>query len=553
VFPTFVGNFLNRMQEFLRKFDELAKIETENTAAKWLERVAFAFLILMILAAPHSIAASQTAWLCGMFAWIIRLFVKPRPKFFRTALDIPLWAFFGWSVVSSVFSYAPDISLNKLRGAALFLIFYFVINNLRHARAVRFLALALIFSCMVNVLWMPIQRIIGRGVEIHEVSKESPLAKAILVDGDALLEANGKKLNAPEDLVAQIEQNEITKLKFYRPDFEFVVDIKRENLLGGANALEKLGIGSWEKSRNWRSSGFFGHYATYAEVLQLIASLAFGLFIASLGSREKEKRGKGEKGIFSSLLFSFSPLLLFCLAAMSLALLLTVTRASQLAFLVSAVVIVIASGRRKLLLGLAAIILPIAIGGLIFLQQSRNVGFFDTKDDSTSYRQTIYREGFNLWTDNTRNFFLGVGMDSIKRYAKDWHLFDDGRLPVGHFHSTPLQLVVERGLPALLIWLWIVWVYGQTLWGELKLRITNYKLRISENNRQSKIQNLKSKIETGIILGALGGLAGFFTSGLVHYNLGDQEVAMVFFILMGFGVFLCDSRFKIQDSKLIEE
>jgi len=554
VFPTFVGNFLNRMQEFLRKFDELAKIETTNTAAKWLERVAFVFLILMVLAAPHSIAASQTAWLCGMFAWVIRLFVKPRPRLFRTALDIPLWAFFGWSVVSSVFSYAPDISLNKLRGAALFLIFYFVVNNLRHARAVRFLALALIFSCMANVLWMPIQRIIGRGVEIHEVSKESPLAKAVLVDGDALLEANGKKLNAPEDLVAQIEQNESTKLKFYRPDFEFVVDVKRENLLGGANALEKLGIGSWKKSRNWRSSGFFGHYATYAEVLQLIASLAFGLFIASFSTRrrrdaeEEKAKGKRQKAkfenIFSFFTFHFSLFTFFCLAAMSLALLLTVTRASQLAFLVSAVVIVIASGRRKLLLGLAAIILPIAIGGLIFLQQSRNVGFFDTKDDSTSYRQTIYREGFNLWTGNARNFFLGVGMDSIKRYAKDWHLFDDGRLPVGHFHSTPLQLVVERGLPALLIWLWIVWVYGRTLRRGLKLRITNYELRISESDRQSKIQNLKSKIEIGIILGALGGLAGFFTSGLVHYNLGDQEVAMVFFILMGLSVFLCRSEEK---------
>ena len=36
---------------------------------------------------------------------------------------------------------------------------------------------------------------------------------------------------------------------------------------------------------------------------------------------------------------------------------------------------------------------------------------------------------------------FGVGMDSIKRYAKDWRLFDDGKLPTGHFHSTPLQLV----------------------------------------------------------------------------------------------------------------
>jgi uncharacterized membrane protein YuzA (DUF378 family) len=40
-------------------------------------------------------------------------------------------------------------------------------------------------------------------------------------------------------------------------------------------------------------------------------------------------------------------------------------------------------------------------------------------------------------------------------------------------------------------------------------------------------------IERGVLLGALGGLAGFFTSGLVHYNWGDSEVVMVFYMIMG--------------------
>jgi hypothetical protein len=38
----------------------------------------------------------------------------------------------------------------------------------------------------------------------------------------------------------------------------------------------------------------------------------------------------------------------------------------------------------------------------------------------------------------------------------------------------------------------------------------------------------------GIMLGGLGGaVVGFFASGLVHYNLGDTEVAMVLYVLMG--------------------
>jgi O-antigen ligase len=189
------------------------------------------------------------------------------------------------------------------------------------------------------------------------------------------------------------------------------------------------------------------------------------------------------------------------------------------------------------MLSLGVIILPVAIGALVFLQQSRNVGFFDAQDSSTSYRQTIYREGFELWTKDARNFILGVGMDSIKRYSKDWHLFDDGRLPIGHFHSTPLQLVVERGLPALLIWLWIVGIYARTLLRYLKFQIPNSKLK---SETQSGIWNL----ESGIILGCFGGLVGFFTSGLVHYNLGDQEVAMVFFLLMGLSVRLCQNSLR---------
>ncbi len=512
------------MQKFFAWLDELARTNHENKTVLRLERIAFIFLILMTISAPHSIAATQTAWLCGMLAWFIRLFIKPCPRLVRTPLDIALWAFFGWTVITAVFSYAPDISIDKLRGAGLFLIFYFVAGNVRTKRAAVFLAFALIFSGMVNVVWMPVERIIGRGVEIHGVSPESPLAKVILLDGDTLLRANGKRVKTPEDITAQIEQNGLAKIEFYRPDFYYTVEVKKADLLDGETASEKLGIAGWKKSRNWRSQGFYGHYTTYAEVLQLIASLTFGLFIAGL-----RRRTNG----LSFLHFSFSPLLLFSIAAMAFALLLTVTRASQLAFMISAFSIVLLSGNRKLLLTLAAIALPVVLIGLFFLQQSREVGFFDTTDKSFNYRPIVWREGFDLWTQTARNFTLGVGMDSIKRYAKDWHLFDDGRLPMGHFHSTPVQLVVERGFPALLLWLWILYLYGRTLFRG----ITNYKLQITNSdgeNPQSVIPN--PKLQLGILLGCFGGLIGFVASGFVHYNLGDAEVVMIFFLLMGLAI-----------------
>jgi O-antigen ligase len=86
---------------------------------------------------------------------------------------------------------------------------------------------------------------------------------------------------------------------------------------------------------------------------------------------------------------------------------------------------------------------------------------------------------------------------------------------MGHMHSNLLQLALERGLPALLSWLAFLFIYARTLWRLL---------------RKGKVTGW---IERGLLLGALGGLAGFFTSGLVHYNFGDSEDVMILYFIMG--------------------
>ena len=74
-----------------------------------------------------------------------------------------------------------------------------------------------------------------------------------------------------------------------------------------------------------------------------------------------------------------------------------------------------------------------------------------------------------------------------------------------------------------------------------KIQTMNHETH--ERNPKSKIRNPKSK---GIILGCLGGMIGFVVSGLVHYNLGDQEVAMVFFLLMGISRSVQSSEFEVR-------
>ena len=246
----------------------------------------------------------------------------------------------------------------------------------------------------------------------------------------------------------------------------------------------------------------------------MIASLAAGLLIA-LG-RKRSWQGA---------------LLALAVAGMGIALLLTVTRASWLAFLLSVVVMTLVGvGSRKALVAVALGALLVVPVGLYVLQQKRQVGFFDRRDGSISWRETVWREGFALFKEKPRHMLVGVGMDSIKRHWREWGLFDNGRLPVGHMHSTPLQIALERGLPALLLWLAVVFIYARMLW------------------RLWRAPALDDWRERGIALGALGGLVGFLASGLVHYNFGDSEVVMVFYLIMGLALAL--ERFARQGADL---
>jgi len=165
--------------------------------------------------------------------------------------------------------------------------------------------------------------------------------------------------------------------------------------------------------------------------------------------------------------------------------------------------------------GLGGCGLPVILAVLFVLQQKRSVGFFDQKDDSIVWRQKVWRDGFHLLTSNPRHLLVGVGMDSIKGHWREWELFDNGRMPMGHMHSDYLQIALERGVPALIVWLILFGAYARTLW-RVRRRI------LSEN-----------WIERGVVLGALGGLVGFMLSGVVHYNWGDSEVVMIFYLIMG--------------------
>jgi hypothetical protein len=474
--------------------------QDKSQVAGVLDSAILSCLFLFAFAAPLSIAATQTAWLLGMAFWLLRFAFYPRPKLYRTPVDYFLFGFFLLTGLSSFLSYEPMVSIGKLRAASLFTIVYLISQNVPSRRVIRLLAITLIGACMISVIFTGAQRLLGTGVKVYSVSEASPLYKAGIRDGDTLLTMDGTKLHDPQELVNDLSKpdKKVVVVTAYRHEWVIPCKVARGTLLPGNSATEQLGIGSWSKGRDWRASGLYGNFVTYAEMLQLILALTVGLFVAL--PRKRTVMGLG---------------LLVALLGMTGALLLTVTRASWLAFMVSTALILLLSVSRRTVLFAGVLAIPLILAGLFVLQQKRNVGFIDQQDQSTSWRETVWREGFHLLVSKPRHLLVGIGMDSIKSHWRKWGMFDNGRLPWGHMHSNPLQIALERGVPALPVWLGLLFVYARTIWRTLR-----HKTRLDW-------------IEHGILLGALGGLLGFFVSGQVHYNWGDSEVVMIFYFMMG--------------------
>jgi O-antigen ligase len=292
------------------------------------------------------------------------------------------------------------------------------------------------------------------------------------------------------------------------------LELPRGQLLPGTTALQQLGISSWSRGRDWRATGFYNHWVTYAEVLQLIASLALGILLAL--THKKNLLGA---------------LLALAVIGMIFALGMTVTRASWIGFAVSAVAMLLLTSSRRTILIVGACAIPLVLGSIILLQQKRSIGFIDKQDQSTSWRELVWKEGFQLLVSKPRHLLVGVGMDSIKGHWREWGLFDNGRLPIGHMHSNLLQIALERGLPALIVWLILLGVYIRMLW-----RIV----------RRDAIDDFSR----GLAVGALGGVLGFLTSGLVHYNWGDSEVVTIVYFIMGLCLVVERTNQRVADSSI---
>jgi len=454
-------------------------------------------LVMYALFAPHSIAITQGSYLLGLVAWGVRIAVSRKLKQVRTPVDIALFGFFACCVISSFLSYDKMVSIKGLRSPAFFLAFYFVCHMVRDLRFARFLGLALVLSCLANVAYSAGQLAIGRGLRIDTINQDSPFAREGMKAGDVIIEADDQKVKTAEDISRIVDsQRGRLQVKYLRNEAMNQATVSRRAVIqSGKVGVERLGLAG-SPGRNFRVTGFYSHYETYAEVLQLIAALAVGMLIAA------QKKTSG-----TSIILIASTILIVS------ALIMTSTRAAMAGFAIAVVVMAIASARRRTIVLAALSIIILAPLAVVSLERSRGITIFDPNEGSTAYRLEVWREAAGLIKDHP---VQGIGKGSEGKLKDQLGLYDQGRLPPSHFHSTPIQIATWWGLPALAFYVSLMTIFG----------IESYRLS----------RTLKASGQNdawGLVLGGLGALVAFNVSSLVHFNFGDGEVVMTFWLLTG--------------------
>lgn len=476
-----------------------------SPAARIAEAIALTGFILYALLAAHSIAGAEIALGLVGIGWLLRLLVTKRTGVRRSALDLPIMLFLGWTVLSSVFSAEPRISLAKLQSVLVVLLFYLTQSILRRRTAILIVGL-MILSAVAGVAESGVDLVSGRGVLIEELSSESPFHEFQMGPGDAVWRVGGERVSSLGEIDEVIRRSP-TGIRI-----PVSIIIRGEHgEKSGFVVTDELkarpspsGIRSSGPTHRFRASGWTRHYETFSETLQLLAQLALGLALANIQRR-------GSRWIIR--------LSLAATAILAVGIALTAMRTVLIALAIGASVIALRATRGRARLVVAgAIVLMLAVGAFA-VWRTRASGALLLDDHSSNLRWAVANVGASRLMVHP---LFGHGMDAVKSHWTEWGFPGTDMI---HMHSTPLQIAFDRGLPALLFWLWIMaagWLMAAR--GEKLFR------EFPDANRH------------GVLLGATGAVAGFFASSLVNYNFGDAEVVLVLWWLMGTVVAMSESK-----------
>jgi O-antigen ligase len=244
------------------------------------------------------------------------------------------------------------------------------------------------------------------------------------------------------------------------------------------------GLARWFFHRCDRARGFFSIYMTLAGVLNMVLLAILPRLLPGGGSRLR-----------------WAPAWLITLGG----LVATYTRGAWIGFAAGALSLLPTQrrGRLWILAGLGLLLGAAAVGPYELSNRVRHM--FDPAESGILERRYMWQSGLAMWRERP---LLGWGPGGVKREYSRFAQPEAYKKRTGHLHSTPLQILVERGIPGLAAFL--------AIW------IAFYRRVIALLRRLEPGQVL----ERALVIGSMAAITGFLVAGLSEYSFGDSEVVM---------------------------
>lgn len=264
-------------------------------------------------------------------------------------------------------------------------------------------------------------------------------------------------------------------------------------------AAHRLGQTFYDYYVARRITGFTSHWNTYSaeQMFALIMLSAFVLFAP--GGRRRWWLSATAAVLMASAL---------CLAE---------TRGVWIATAVAGLYL-LWSWNRKLILAVPVLALLAFLASPPAIREREESVVHPGKNDSNGFRWVAWRTGVRLIEEHP---LLGLGPDVVKLRFRDSVPADIPRpLPdgfYGHLHNIYLQYAADRGIPTMLM---MMWVLTQAL---VDFSRGLHKLPRAPANRRF------------LLHGAVAVILATLVEGLVEYNLGDSEVLTMFLVVLGSG------------------
>lgn len=464
------------------------------------QRIALAGLLLYVAFAPHSVAASVIGVAIAGIGWVIRSVRVGSLGLSRSKFDLVIVLSLVWTSLSSFLSEEPSISIAKLQSSWCVFLFYLTRAVLTRRSALLLVAVLILSGCVGSV-YSAYDLLRGRGVVVESVAADSLFRQIPVQTGDTIWRVGKQRVYSVSEIDEALRRAALdapltVSLISQGEHVERAVTLTTTQ----QQSASPSGVTGTERNHHFRASGWTRHYETFAELLQIIAQLALGFALAHL-------RNHGPNKYFR--------IALAAVLILTAGLVFTAMRTVIVAFVIGACLIAWRSLRGAYKVAFTFALFFVLAFGVVVVWQTRARDALLLDDPSSALRFEVAKVGLSRIPLHP---IFGHGMDAMKQHWNEWGFPGKDML---HLHSTPLQLAFDRGLPMLVLWVWMMVLF----WTDIAAS-------------QKRAADRSDTHVYGILLGGLGGLTGLLASSLVNYNYGDGEVAMLFWWLMGVCVFL---------------